>query len=122
VYSFSPAKAIDIPLYTGKSPVEVLFDKPGVVPLGCNIHDWMIAYVVVVPTPYFARTDAAGLARRRDLPAGAYELRTVHPNQRTASPAQSATLEATAASAAAFVVDMAPRKARYKPPLDRARY
>ena len=62
VYSFSPAKSFEIKLYTGKSPVEVVFDKPGVVTLGCNIHDWMIGYIAVVPTPWFGKTDAAGTA------------------------------------------------------------
>src|SRR5215471_16968454 len=42
VYSFSTAKSFEIKLYTGKSPSEIRFDKPGVVTLGCNIHDWMI--------------------------------------------------------------------------------
>src|SRR5262245_1798937 len=47
VYSFSPAKSFEIRLYgQGQSPDEVVFDHPGVVTLGCNIHDWMIAYVV----------------------------------------------------------------------------
>ena len=42
VYSFSPAKPFEIKLYTGRSPSEIVFDKAGVVTLGCNIHDWMI--------------------------------------------------------------------------------
>jgi plastocyanin len=121
VYSFSPAKPFEIKLYTGNSP-EILLDRPGLVTLGCNIHDWMIAYIVVVPTPHFGRTDAAGAARLRDLPAGAYELRAVHPNQRAPAPAQNPALEAAAAATASFVLDVAPRKPRYKPPMDRARY
>ena len=52
------------------------------VTLGCNIHDWMIAYILVVSTPHFARTDARGVARMRDLPAGSYELQAWHPQQR----------------------------------------
>jgi plastocyanin len=121
VYSFSPAKSFEIKLYTGNSR-EILMDKPGMVTLGCNIHDWMVGYVVVVPTPYFGKTDASGAARLRDLPAGAYEVRAIHPNQRTGAPAQDAALDATAGAAASFVLDTAPRKPRYKPPMDRARY
>jgi len=121
VYSFSPAKPFEIKLYTGNSP-EILMDKPGIVTLGCNIHDWMIGYVFVVPTPHFARTDASGTARLRDLPGGAYELRAVHPNQRAGAVAQNPTLEASANAAATFVLDVAPRKQRFKPPMDRARY
>jgi plastocyanin len=121
VYSFSPAKPFEIKLYSGNSP-EILLDRPGMVTLGCNIHDWMIGYVLVVPTPHFGRTDAAGIARLRELPGGSYEVRAVHPNQRAAAAPQSLALEASAAAAAGFVVDVALRKPRYKPPLDRSRY
>ena len=122
VYSFSPAKQFEIKLYTGKSPTEVLFDKPGVVTLGCNIHDWMIGYIVVVPTPFHGTTDAAGLARIRDMPAGTYELRAWHPQQRAAIAPQSHALEATGTARATVVADIAPRKPKYKPPLERSRY
>jgi plastocyanin len=122
VYSFSPAKSFEIKLYTGKSPAEIVFDKPGVVTLGCNIHDWMIGYIVVVPTPHFARTDGTGNVRLRDLPAGTYEVHAWHPNQRSAVAPQSAVLDAQAAGSVAFAIDTTPRRPRYKPPFDRARY
>jgi plastocyanin len=122
VYSFSAAKPFEIKLYSGNSP-EVVFDKPGVVTLGCNIHDWMIAYIVVVPTPHHGRTDSAGAVRLRDLPAGVYEVRAYHPNQRAGAQPQAAALDSPAANARLnFAVDTTPRKARYKPPLDRAKY
>ena len=123
VYSFSPAKPFEIKLYTGKSPQEVLFDKPGIVVLGCNIHDWMLAYVAVVPTPYFAKTEAGVPARLRDLPPGSYEVHAWHPQQRRAMPPQPVTVAAGSATAtAAFTFDLQPRKAKFKPPLDRLKY
>lgn len=122
VYSFSPAKSFEIRLYTGKSPAEIVFDRAGVVTLGCNIHDWMIGHIVVVPTPHFARTDSAGIARIRDLPAGTFEVHAWHPQQRAAAAPASLAVESAANARLAFVVDAAPRKAKYKPPLDRARY
>jgi len=122
VYSFSPAKTFEIKLYSGKSPTEVLFDRPGVVTLGCNIHDWMIGYIVVVPTPHFARTDADGVARLRDLPRGVFELHAWHPQQRAEVPAQSLTLAAATNARAVFALDTVPRKPKYKPPLDRLKY
>jgi plastocyanin len=122
VYSFSPAKSFDIPLYTGKSPREEIFDKPGVVTLGCNIHDWMLGYIVVVPTPHFAKTDANGMARIRDLPQGSYDIHAWHPHQRAATPVQRVTLDASTSSTASFTIDAPPRKAKYKPPLDRLKY
>jgi plastocyanin len=122
VYSFSPAKTFEIKLYTGKSPGEIVFDKPGVVNIGCNIHDWMVGYILVISTPYFAKTNAEGVAHLRDLPSGTYELRAWHPHQSTAADALSLVLEPFAAPTVAFAVDVLPRKARYKPPLDRLKY
>ncbi|QJR09153.1 hypothetical protein DSM104443_00189 [Usitatibacter rugosus] len=122
VYSFSPAKPFEIKLYTGRPPGEVRFDRPGLVTLGCNIHDWMIAYILVVSTPHFARTDEHGAARLRELPAGAYELRVWHPGQRAAVEPATVTLDAQGRHEAAYVIDVVPRKPRFKPPLDRLKY
>lgn len=78
VYSFSPAKTFELPLYQGTPAAPVVFDKPGAVALGCNIHDWMVGYIYVVDTPWFAKTadnGNAGLA----LPGGEYDIRVWHP-------------------------------------------
>ena len=79
VYSFSPAKRFELPLYAGTPAKPVVFDKPGIVVLGCNIHDWMIGYIYVSESPYFAKTDADGKAVLADLPAGGYRVRAWHP-------------------------------------------
>jgi len=79
VYSFSPARKFELPLYSGRTAAPVLFDKPGVVILGCNIHDWMLGYIYVSNTPFFAKTGAAGKASISDLPAGEYSVRVWHP-------------------------------------------
>jgi plastocyanin len=60
VYSFSPIKPFEIKLYAGTPAAPIVFDKPGVAVLGCNIHDHMVASIVVVDTPTFGRTDAQG--------------------------------------------------------------
>ena len=78
VYSFSPPKPFEIKLYVGTPVAPVIFDKPGEVVLGCNIHDHMLAFVFVVDTPWFAKTDAAGTASLEDLPAGDYDLQVWH--------------------------------------------
>lgn len=78
VYSFSPAKVFELKLYVGTPAAPVVFDKPGEVVLGCNIHDHMLAYVYVVDTPWFAKTDAAGKARIKGLPPGDYDLQLTH--------------------------------------------
>jgi plastocyanin len=79
VFSQSEAKTFDIPLYRGAPKEAVLFDKPGVVTLGCNIHDWMKAYVVVLATPYFSKAVDDGKATIGQLPAGRYHLEVWHP-------------------------------------------
>ena len=79
IYSFSPAHKFDQKLYSGQSAAPQVFDKAGTVVLGCNIHDKMLAYVKVVDTPYFAKTDGAGAARI-ELPAGKYVVKAWHYN------------------------------------------
>jgi plastocyanin len=81
VYSFSPAKRFTLPLYAGVPSQPVLFDKAGVVVLGCNIHDWMIGYIYVSDSPWFAKTGADGKAQIADLPARGYTLRVWHAQQ-----------------------------------------
>lgn len=77
VYSFSAAKTFELKLYKSNEREPVVFDHTGVVDVGCNIHDWMLAYIVVVDTPYFSITDAEGVARF-ELPNGDYTLSLWH--------------------------------------------
>jgi plastocyanin len=79
VYSGSKAKKFELPLYAGEAPAAVVFDQPGVVTLGCNIHDWMLAYVVVLETPWFAKSDDTGAAGISAVPAGRYRAEIWHP-------------------------------------------
>lgn len=97
VYSFSPAKRFELPLYTGTPPDPVVFDQAGVVTLGCNIHDWMKGYIVVVDTPYFALSDAAGRVQL-NAPPGEYLLTAWHERLPTidAAPKRRVTLPAAA--------------------------
>lgn len=74
VYSFSPAKRFQLPLYKGKSHEPVLFDKPGLVVLGCNIHDQMVGYIYVTDAPYFGTTEANGTLRLKGLAPGKYKV------------------------------------------------
>ena len=79
VYSFSPAKRFDLPLYVGTPAKPVVFDQPGVVVLGCNIHDWMVGYIYVSESPYYAITGADGEATISGMPGGDYTVRVWHP-------------------------------------------
>ena len=80
VYSLSPAKEFELPLYAGIPAEPVTFDKQGFVTLGCTIHDWMVAYVAVLPTPYFQVTGKDGRAMLKDLPAGQYSVEVWQPS------------------------------------------
>ena len=78
VYSFSAAKTFELKLYSGVPASPVKFDKAGTVILGCNIHDNMLAFIQVVDTPYFAKTNKVGKAVLKDLPNGNYTLKAWH--------------------------------------------
>ena len=88
VYSFSPAKKFELKLYTGTPATPVVFDQAGIVVLGCNIHDHMVGWVVVVETPYFALADAMGNTQIKEVPAGNYQMRVWHNSLAVGAPAQ----------------------------------
>jgi plastocyanin len=54
------------------------FDAPGAVPILCNVHPEMSAYLVVVPTPYFATSDQAGNYKIENVPDGSYTVVAWH--------------------------------------------
>ena len=78
VYSFSPAKTFELKLYSALEAEPLLFDNPGIVELGCNIHDWMLGYIYVTNTPYFGQTDKNGVVTLI-VPEGNYTLSLWHP-------------------------------------------
>lgn len=79
VYSFSPAKPFDLNLYLQETPPPVHFDQPGIVVLGCNIHDHMQAFIVVSDAPFAATTGAEGMLNLPTLPPGQHRVRVWHP-------------------------------------------
>ena len=110
VYSFSPAKNFQLPLSDKVSTETITFNKPGVVTLGCNIHDWMVAYIYVVDTPYYAKADANGAAEIDNLPAGDYEIHVAHPGMRATQPVTGKiTIAADGDSRQEFTLEIKPR-------------
>jgi plastocyanin len=79
VYSFSSARRFQLPLYRGKPYPPVSFDQPGLITLGCNIHDNMLAYIIVTAAPFFGRTDANGEWVSANVPMGTYRVKVWHP-------------------------------------------
>jgi plastocyanin len=110
VYSFSPAKKFELPLYAGVPAEPVIFDKEGFVTLGCNIHDWMVAYVAVLTTPYFQITGREGRALLNNLPPGQFTVEVWQPSLKGAPDkfAQQVDLSATSTKELVFTLDLKP--------------
>lgn len=88
LYSKSETKAFRFPLYAPNKSERITFDKAGVVPIGCDIHDKMIAFVVVLETPWFGQTGANGRITIHGVPAGKYRLSIWHPRLKSADEAE----------------------------------
>ena len=85
-----------------------MFDKPGVVVLGCNIHDQMVGWMLVVETPFYGLTPAAGGKVQLDnVPPGVYTLRTWHTRLPVGAPALEQALTVPTTGTAAASVRMA---------------
>ncbi len=106
VYSFSAPHPFELKLYGRDETRIVRFDKPGVIALGCNIHDSMVAFILVVDTPYAAKSDAAGQAVIRGLPAGTFRERHRHRAARGRGPCLDHRRPARAAGPAADVLTL----------------
>lgn len=84
VYSFSRVKRFVTNLYAGREAEPVQFDKTGLVPIGCHIHDRMKAFIYVTDAPRYGITDGAGQVVFEEMEAGEYQLEALHPWQQTA--------------------------------------
>ena len=121
VYSFSQPKRFEIKLYAGKPGQPITFDKPGEVVIGCNIHDWMEAYVLVVESPYFGKTGPDGQVRIANLPAGRYRLQLWHPLQKAQAAASEIEL-ATVPARLNLVLDARAREPKPHTAVDQDSY
>lgn len=79
VYSFSPAKKFELKLFGQGETRPVRFERPGLVSIGCNIHDAMQAFIQVVDTPFARKSDETGRVRLRGVPASVRQVRVYHP-------------------------------------------
>lgn len=118
VYSFSPSKQFELKLYSGVHPTPVIFDKPGVVALGCNIHDWMLGYIYILDTPYFAKTDNKGELSIQSIPEDSYIVSVWHPRLRGKinEYEKRIVLHGETASEVAFSIELKRERRRRKPP------
>ena len=122
VYSLSRPAKFEIPLHGGNEHESVVLDTPGIIPVGCNIHDWMISHIVVVDTPWFGQTDADGRLSVADLPAGRYKVEAWHPRLRKTAETTT-TVAATGAATVEFNLQLRPdRRLRRAPDAGGAGY
>ena len=105
IYSFSPAKRFKLPLYRGKPYPPTVFDHPGIVTLGCNIHDEMLAYIVVTNAPFFGSTNPGGVWST-DIPTGSYHVSVWHPRFRDDAKALEAEVVIAETSGGALTVHL----------------
>jgi len=80
VFSLSPVRRFDLGRYPRGHSKQVLFTKPGLCNVYCDIHSNMAAFVLVLPHHAFARPDARGAFALPELPAGHYVLHAWHPD------------------------------------------
>jgi len=124
VYSFSPSRTFEFVLKPGEGSDPIVLERSGIIAVGCNIHDPMIAYLFVSDADLIARTDASGIARFADVAAGEYAVRVWHPQLRPGRlpAAQRVSMPATDQSVArTFQLSLLPDP-RTRPDPERAHY
>jgi hypothetical protein len=113
VYSFSPAKVFEIKLYAGApTPPRIQFERAGEVVLGCNIHDTMLGYILVVDSPFYAKAGKEGRVRLENLPEGDYEVHAWHYAQASLPEVRPMRLRADEAAGTEFSMPLRPRMPR----------
>jgi plastocyanin len=78
VFSVSPGNAFDLGIYRTGPPKEKRFDNPGLVRVYCNVHQSMVAYILVLDTAHYSSPGADGSFRLTGLPKGAGKLTVWH--------------------------------------------
>ncbi len=81
VFSASPVKRFDLGKYPRGASKSVIFDKPGLVNVYCDIHSNMEAFVLVLPSRAFTQPDPAGRYALPPVPGGEYTLHVWHPDR-----------------------------------------
>lgn len=112
----SGATEFEYKIHTKGTPEPLVFDKLGDTTMFCYLHDWMKAYIYVVDTPYFAKTEKAGIALIEGLPEGRYRVASWHPDARTQLSTQDVTITANGTTEVKLNYDLVPKRlGRIKP-------
>ena len=118
IKSFSSSRPFEIAVHKpGDTPPPIRFDNEGAIVAYCILHDWMRAYVYVADTPWYGVSDASGLIRLDNLPAGEYEVTAWHPDLGQFKPPLTAkvTISATGTTQSTFKFEFKPRPVRQAP-------
>ncbi|WP_052380247.1 MULTISPECIES: cupredoxin domain-containing protein [unclassified Pseudoalteromonas] len=83
IYSVSGQNRFDFKVKAGGHKDNINISTAGEIAMGCNIHDWMSGYVLVVDTPYFNKTTSSGISNFENIPSGNYKLTIWHPQLET---------------------------------------
>ena len=125
VYSFSETKKFELPLYEGTPTSPVTFNKSGIAVLGCNIHDWMRAYIFISDTPYYGLSGESGSVTIKNIPKGKYSLRVWHPRLKNKSKDKATIINVTSKQPSPYqaTISLKPSfKIRRAPKAKRRRY
>lgn len=113
VYSFSDAKKFDVVDEPGQQSDPITFGKDGVVVIGCNIHDHMIAYAYVTSAPLTARTNASGKAVFANVDTNGATVAVWHPRLKNPEEFVNQPVNATAGTLS-FAVGLLPERKHSK--------
>jgi plastocyanin len=112
VYTFSQLATppFDFILKPNETSQPIRLQKPGAIPVGCNIHDFMINYLFVSDSRWAAKTDDKGVLTLTDVPPGAYSVKLWHPRLRPGAqqPTQPVTVSGDQSSASLSMTVMPP--------------
>jgi len=112
VYTFSPLATppFDFILKPNETSTPIRLTKPGAIPVGCNIHDFMINYLFVTDSRWAAKSDDKGMVTLTDVPPGAYTVKLWHPRLRPGAqqPTHPVTVNGDQASASLSMTVMPP--------------
>lgn len=85
IYSVSQGNKFSFKIRAGQSNANTRFEHSSEVAMGCNIHDWMSGYLLVVDTPYFTKTNQQGIANFANIQQGKYRVVVWHPQMKTSN-------------------------------------
>lgn len=114
VYSFSKGNKFELELYGREDKRSIAFKTAGIAAVGCNIHDQMSAFIVVVDTPWAAKSGEDGVASIAKAPDGKVKITVWHPYATTKD--QAVTVDATISATGTqltVTLDVAPPPAHH---------